>query len=187
MLTFNDPDNHKIFKTQFPTAWKVLHFAPSAHGVANITYKSQLAVAGVEVDASNIVTPTTWENAGPGDEWSLTYADSTYGLKQDVAGGGKGTVNVTNKTGGPSPIAIGFNKSDDLNILMVETGVGNTQTAQFDFHPVLTAYATSNFQETQLITAQVVSPVLWSKNVVSLDLHTNLTLVQNADGSYTLA
>ena len=24
---FNDPDNHQIYKTQFPTAWKVLNFA----------------------------------------------------------------------------------------------------------------------------------------------------------------
>jgi len=196
LLTFVDLTNDQIWKTQFPVAWKVVHFAsdsflrtptvaPYFQGTASVIYESQLAVSSAQVQSGNIVTAATYKAASLGDTWSLTYSNNTYKLALDSTGTSN-VVNVVNDTGSRSDIGFGFIVNNNINLALVQQRVGNTNVAKFLFTPRLRIYATSNYVENEVLTSEVVSPLLWDQNLLALGNQTTLGLYENPDGSYAI-
>lgn len=188
LLTFIDPSNKKLFVEQFPIAWKVIYFAKGNHNTVRLTYTAQLAVFGATIGQGNLVTPTTWSDVTMGDNWSIDFTNNTYQLKL-VSGADPNQpttiTNVQNVSKGLLNLGCGFDDKDNLNPVIV-SAVGATNFFQFDFHPVLQAYVTSQYTETQMISSNVVSPLLWSQDLTGVMNGSVLTLTENPNGSYTL-
>lgn len=62
----------------------------------------------------------------------------------------------------------------------------NTNSVDAVFTPMLSVYATSDYQQTELITGEIVSPVLLNQNLAYLPLEQVYTLKRNPDGSYII-
>jgi len=196
LLTFVDLSNDQLWRSQFPVAWKVVHFAsdttlrtptvaPYFQGTASVIYESQLAVSSAQIESGNIVSAATYKAASLGDIWSLTFSNNTYKLALDSRGTSN-IVNVLNATGSRSNIGFGFIVNNSINVALVQKNVGNTNVAKFLFTPRLRIYATSNFVENEVLTSEVVSPLLWDQNLLALGSQTTLGLYENADGSYVI-
>jgi len=186
VLTFEDPSNDKLWRTQYPTAWKVLKLSKGSNNMAVVTYVSQLAVSNVQYNVGSLVYPTIWNDIGPGRTATLTSdQDGPHINVTDTPSIGE-LVNFKNSTSGPSDLAIGFDVNDNYNLAMVQKGVGKENTAGFLFHPVVAAYAATGYKETQLLTSQISSPKLWSANLVSLSTSTTLVFSVDASGEIHL-
>jgi len=65
--------------------------------------------------------------------------------------------------------------------------VRNTNSVVATYTPILSAYVTSDYQQTQLITGEIVSPVLLNQNLAYLPAEQVYTLKRNfPDGSYKI-
>jgi hypothetical protein len=91
---------------------------------------------------------------------------------------------VQNISSGYLTLGCGFDVNDDLNAATVST-VGATNYFEFDFHPILQAYVSSDYQETQMISSDIASPSLWKQDLTGVNQGATFTLTENANGSYT--
>lgn len=62
----------------------------------------------------------------------------------------------------------------------------NTNSVEAVFTPTLSAYATSDYQETQLITGEIISPVLLKQDLALLPDTQLYNILKNPDGSYSI-
>ncbi|CUA77327.1 hypothetical protein RSOLAG22IIIB_06656 [Rhizoctonia solani] len=60
MLMFEPPNNHKLFKDQFPVVWKVITFRAKGHAKASIQYGARLAFGYAQTDQDNLVDSAAW-------------------------------------------------------------------------------------------------------------------------------
>jgi len=192
LFAFSDPNNDQLYHTQFPTAWKVAYFSKGLNNIFSATYVAQYAVGAIQLVNGNLVTPTVWTDTTPGDNWSLTFTNNTYHLTLTKPGDPANTnvpITALNNTGGPNPIAIGFDNNGSFNIALTQNSVGNSQTARFLFTPVLNAWVVSDFVQNQVLSSEILSPPLWGANginLLSLGPITTFNFVQNPDGSYNI-
>jgi len=193
LFAFADPNNDQLYHTQFPTAWRVAYLSKGLNNIFSATYIAQYAVGAIQLVNGNIVTPTVWTDAAPGDLWNFTFTNNTYHLDLSKAGDPNNTntpITVLNSTGGPNPIAVGFDNSGSFNIALEQNSVGNSQTARFLFTPVLNAWVVSDYVQNQVLSSEILSPALFGQaglNLLSLTPVTNFKFVQNPDGSYAIS
>ena len=63
----------------------------------------------------------------------------------------------------------------------------NTNAIEAEFTPILSAYVTSQYQQSQIINGEIISPVLWTQNLALLpNKITDLTLSKDGTGQYHL-
>lgn len=192
LFAFSDPNNDQLYHTQFPTAWKVAYLSKGLNNIFSATYVAQYAIGAVQLVNGNIITPTVWTDAAPGDNWNLTFSNNTYHLDLSKPGDPSNTnspITVLNSTGGPNPIGVGFDNSGNWNIALEQNSVGNNQTARFLFTPVLNAWVVSDYVQNQVLSSEILSPPLFGVkglNLLSLTPVSNFKFAQNPDGSYTI-
>ena len=64
--------------------------------------------------------------------------------------------------------------------------VRNTNTVDAVYTPMLSTYVTSDYEQTEIITGEIVSPVLLNQNLANLPPEQMYTLKRNPDGSYAI-
>ncbi|KAF9237975.1 hypothetical protein BU15DRAFT_75585 [Melanogaster broomeanus] len=82
----------------------------------------------------------------------------------------------------------GFTTSGSIPIPMLYfESVGSGATASAQFHPILRAYITSEYQESEILRSAVAWPVLWERNLPELDESSTWALSRNVStGEFTL-
>lgn len=192
LFAFEDPSNDQLFTTQFPTAWRVAYLSKGLNNVFSATYIAQYAVGATQLVNGNIVTPTVWTDAAPGDLWTLTLTNNTYHIDKTKAGDPTNTntpITVLNNTGGFNPIAVGFDNSGTFNIALTQTSVGQNQTARFLFTPILNAWVVSDYVQNQVLKSEIVgAPLFGAKglNLLGLTPVTQFKFAQGGDGNYSI-
>jgi len=182
MLTF---DKIQATPTLNQVAWRVLNFGGPGQ-FATASYVQNLMFASVQVNDGNIVTAVADQVIGIGQETSLVPSGQGVIFTTPVQGPA-GELTAINQTGTSQGLAVGFIGSNGFpNPLLVWQNVGNTNSVQAVFTPILSVYATAQYQQTQLITGEIVSPVLLNTNLATLPTQQVYTLYQNPDGSYTI-
>lgn len=182
MLTF---DKIQATPTLTQVAWRVLNFGGPGQ-FATASYVQNLMFASVQVNDGNIVTAVADQVIGIGQETSLVPSGQGVIFTTPVQGPA-GELTAINQTGTSQGLAVGFIGSNGFpNPLLVWQNVGNTNSVQAVFTPILSVYATAQYQQTQLITGEIVSPVLLNTNLATLPTQQVYTLYQNPDGSYTI-
>jgi len=64
--------------------------------------------------------------------------------------------------------------------------IRNTNSVEAVYTPMLSVYATSDYQQTEVITGEIVSPVLLNQNLANLPPEQVYNLKRNPDGSYRI-
>ncbi|KDR77683.1 hypothetical protein GALMADRAFT_410617 [Galerina marginata CBS 339.88] len=140
--------------------------------------------ASVQVNAGNIVSAMADTVISIGQQTQLVVSGGGVKFNPPTAGNA-GELDATNMTGEDQGLAVGFiGEGGFPNPLLVWQNVGNENTIQAEFTPIISAYVTSDYQQTQLITGQIVSPVLLNQNLALLPTQQLYTLSMKSDGSY---
>jgi len=188
VLTFDDDKTPGIYKTVFPTALKVTSFAEKGNYNFRLVYHADLGFTRAQV-AGGIVEPaSTYIPIDIGHKTTLTKHDNVYEFTNPAKIPKPKQIVAQNLSGEKEDIGVGFFDSsleDPPSTVLVFPKVGNTSSTQCEFHPVLRGYIVSDYQESQLITGQVSSPVIFKENLTDLEPKTKWRLTySNSNGEY---
>ncbi|KAF9220772.1 hypothetical protein BS17DRAFT_820284 [Gyrodon lividus] len=155
------------------------------------TFQSQLAFVKPQVDGSDtIVDASTYKLINVGDKTSLTKdAKGVYHFS-DVVDGEEGYLQAVNRCPLVEDMSIGFtkpNSGQEPTSVLYFKSIGNGAFIKAQFTPVLRAYITEQYQETQIIRAEVDTSSIWEKDLAGLDTNTTWVLTRDvASGSYKI-
>ncbi|KAG8833562.1 hypothetical protein FRC17_010444 [Serendipita sp. 399] len=186
MLSFQPIEG--LYKETYPVCWRVGTFAADAPGAMVVTYKNQLAYSRPQVINGNIVAVSTWVNLNVGQKTTLTKDSGPYKFSPPTSGE-KNYLIAENDTGSIQEMAIGFTSQPGMppsSVLYFDKiGTGSNVTTQFT--PVLTAYVTSQYQQTQILKGAIQTPAIWKQDLAELSESTTLIFSRDkATGRYSL-
>ncbi|KAG1729036.1 hypothetical protein EDB19DRAFT_2042425 [Suillus lakei] len=186
LLTFNGPvagvGDHS------PVVWRVSTFGKSGPYQMRATYKSQLAFTKPQVESGNIVGAATAVEINVGQQTTLTKDGQVFSFSAPIAGS-SGFLRATNDAGLKEDIAIGFMSPGQLlpTPTLIFEGVGDDSNVTAQFTPILRAYVTSDYQETQILRGEIHSPMLWDEDLAALPETTTWNLTRDAaSGRYSI-
>ncbi|KAG1757722.1 hypothetical protein EDB19DRAFT_59526 [Suillus lakei] len=186
LLTFNGPvpgvGDHSA------VVWRVSTFGSSGPYQMRATYRSQLAFTKPQVENGNIVGAATAVEINVGQQTTLTKSGQVFSFSTPAAGTA-GFLKATNEAGLREDIAIGFMSPGQLlpTPTLIFEGVGDISNVTAQFTPVLRAYVTSGYQETQILRGEIQSPVLWDQDLAALPETTTWNLTRDAaTGRYSI-
>jgi hypothetical protein len=185
LLTFD-----KITDTNVPAmnqiAWRVLNFGGPGQ-TASAQYQQNLFVCNTQISTGNLVYASAYKVLALGQESTLQKSGAGYAWTNPAAGNA-GLLTGINDSGVYQNIGVGTLNGSEPDPLLVWSNVGNGNNVQALFTPVLSIFATAQYQQTELITGEIVSPVLWNKNLALLPMSiTDLTLSQDSSGTYSIS
>ncbi|KAF9220779.1 hypothetical protein BS17DRAFT_301487 [Gyrodon lividus] len=190
MLTF-DKNITGLYHDKFPVCWKVSSFGSAGPYTLRATFQSQLAFVKPQVDGSDtIVDASTYKLINVGNKTSLTKdAKGVYHFS-DVVDGEEGYLQAVNRCPLVEDMSIGFtkpNSNQEPTSVLYFKSIGNGAFIKAQFTPVLRAYITEQYQETQIIRAEVDTSSIWEKDLAGLDTNTTWVLTRDvASGSYKI-
>ncbi|QRV94541.1 hypothetical protein RhiJN_22559 [Ceratobasidium sp. AG-Ba] len=189
MLMFQPPNSGKLYKDQFPVVWKIITFRAGGHAKAVVRYAARLAFGYAQADDENLVDSSAWVEVKSGDITSVTgdYGVKRFGevsRRQDTR-----LLVCKNNTKERANLSIGFVKGDGLDQryepTLLWTGVGAKSNITAQFTPVLTAYVTRDYKESQMLRGEVETDPIWSQDLNMLDDVTSWNFVEDgASGSF---
>ncbi|KAF8839480.1 hypothetical protein BDN67DRAFT_1003651 [Paxillus ammoniavirescens] len=170
---------------------------------ARATYQSQLAFVKPQVDhgSDTIIDASTYQLVNVNDKTTLTKDDRGVYHFSDVTKGETGFLQAVNGCPLVEDLAIGFtkpNSGQDPNPVLYFKSVGcralnllenpsNSAFVKAQFTPVLHAYITEQYQETQIIRAEVDVSSIWEADLAGLSPTTTWVLTHDkATGKYTI-
>ncbi|KAF8840225.1 hypothetical protein BDN67DRAFT_968819 [Paxillus ammoniavirescens] len=192
MLTFDDHISG-LYHDKFPVCWKVTNFAAKGPYSMKATYQSQLAFVKPQVDhgSDTIVDASTYQLVNVNDKTTLTKDDKGVYHFSDVTKGAAGFLQAVNGCPLVEDLAIGFtkpNSGQDPNPVLYFKSIGTNAFVRAQFTPVLRAYITEQYQETQIIKAEVDVSSIWQADLAGLEPTTTWILTHDkATGKYTIA
>ncbi|CAG7849734.1 SubName: Full=Uncharacterized protein {ECO:0000313/EMBL:CCA74886.1} [Serendipita indica DSM 11827] len=189
LFTFKPLD--RIGLKQKKVAWKVIPFAANAKKRAQVEYVNQLAFIAPQVSGGNRIDPSTYEAVNVGD--AVSY---------DLDGDGQLVINeaddlkrpdfitARNNTRKIQDIAIGLQPKPrkDPEPILYFPKVGNTTMVVAKYHPILRAYMTSDYQESEVISGEIQTGLMWERDLSQLPDTSSWILTYDDDsGMYNLA
>ncbi|KAG0708326.1 hypothetical protein DFH29DRAFT_477001 [Suillus ampliporus] len=187
ILTF-DGDMKGLYQDFFPVVWRVSTFGETGPYRMHATYTSQLAVSKLQVVDGNIVDAETAVKINYGQKTILTEVNDVFHFSPPHAGT-SGVLQAMNATGAIQDIAIGFMTPGDLmpKPALCFKEVGDSSNVTAEFTPILRAYITSDYQETEILRGAIDTPAIWEHDLASLSESTTLNLHRDpATGQYTI-
>jgi len=195
MLTFDDlATNPKLFTDCFPVCFKVIGFGASGENDASITYQSQLAFIKPQVDSNDIVSASIFGKIDPGQETELQISSKgppeTFKFSTPVTASSKNNlIAVTNKIGQKCEMGVGFiTKSGEpsISLLFQENSFGSDNVLSAQYTPVLRGYIRSDFQENQVIRAEIKTDALFKEDLNKLEDETHWLISRSPEGKYSI-
>ncbi|KAG8736739.1 hypothetical protein FRC10_008981 [Ceratobasidium sp. 414] len=176
MLMFQPPSNVKLYRDQFPVVWKVITFRAGGHAKASVKYVARLAFGYAQTsgDMSSITGSAGDKRFGP-----TTKREGTKLLV------------CKNNTDQRANLSIGFVKGDGIDQrfepTLVWMGVGSKSNITAQFTPILTAYVTRDYQESQLLRGEVETDAIWTQNINEIDDVTGWNFTEDdSSGSFVI-
>ncbi|KDR82269.1 hypothetical protein GALMADRAFT_135628 [Galerina marginata CBS 339.88] len=170
LLTFTPPAAGKPYEDVFPTCWKVITLKKGGPTGAQVEYTANTAFAAPQIDDGNLVTASSSALCGTGQK--CTVVDD--GVVTPAVPGDAGYLICTNETTAATDIAVGFSDASggDVEAVLVWEKVA----VRAQFTPFMEIYATDDYQETQMLRGAVESPLLWKKNLQTLNKQTTMSV-----------
>ncbi|KAF9222752.1 hypothetical protein BS17DRAFT_179991 [Gyrodon lividus] len=192
MLTF-DKNITGLYHDKFPICWKVTSFAAEGPYTMRATYQSQLAFVKPQVDhaSDTIIDASTYKLVNVDDKTTLTKDDHGVYHFSNVVAGEAGYLQAVNGCPLVEDMAIGFtkpNSGEDPIPTLYFKSIGSGAFIKAQFTPVLRAYVTEQYQETQIIRGEVDVSSIWEKDLAGLDSSTTWILTHDkATGKYKIS
>ncbi|KDR67058.1 hypothetical protein GALMADRAFT_147483 [Galerina marginata CBS 339.88] len=174
LLTFTPPAAGKPYEDVFPTCWKVITLKKGGPTGAQVEFTANTAFAAPQIDDGNLVTATSSALCGTGQKCSIV----DDGVVTPAVPGDAGYLICTNATAAATDIAVGFSDATggDVEPALVWENVAVKSRVRAQFTPFLEIYATDDYQETQMLRGAVESPLLWKKNLQTLNKQTTMSV-----------
>ncbi|KAF9222751.1 hypothetical protein BS17DRAFT_809357 [Gyrodon lividus] len=192
MLTF-DKSITGLYHDKFPVCWKVTNFGAAGPYTMRATYQSQLAFVKPQVDhaSDTIVDASTYKLVNVDDKTTLTKDNNGVYHFSNVVPGEAGYLQAVNNCPLVEDIAIGFtkpNSDQEPTSVLYFKSVGNGAFVKAQFTPVLHAYITEQYQETQIIRGEVDVSSIWEEDLAGLEPSTTWVLTHDkATGKYKIS
>ncbi|ELU36752.1 hypothetical protein AG1IA_09218 [Rhizoctonia solani AG-1 IA] len=189
MLMFEPPNNHKLFKDQFPVVWSESGlFILRSHAKASIQYGARLAFG---YDQDNLVDSGAWVEVQSGDISSIAGGPGQKRFGENTKGSGTKLLVCKNNTDSRANLSIGFVKGDGIHQryepTLVWTGVGSKSNVTAQFTPNLTAYVTRDYKATEMLRGEVETDAIWTCNLNELDDVTGWNFIEDdATGGFSI-
>ncbi|KAI0371219.1 hypothetical protein BV20DRAFT_1051639 [Pilatotrama ljubarskyi] len=195
MLCFTPP-TPDLFVKQFPVAWKVTTLSATGGSVLDATYTNQLGFCMPQIGGnSKIVSASNYTPIGVGETTTLDLNTSinppVYSFTPPVPLPGTKGIQAVNNTGHPVTIALGFinemgTDNETMNPVLTWRNVGQGLAVTGEFTPVLRAYLTLNYQESEILKGEVktLKPI-WQENLASLGPKTSIHIIKDASGAFS--
>ncbi|KAG8854917.1 hypothetical protein FRB91_002977 [Serendipita sp. 411] len=187
MLSFEPIEG--LYRDTYPVCWRVGTFAAEKPGAMIVTYKNQLAYTRPQVLNGNIVSCSTWQNINVGQKTTLNKNSNGVYSFDGVSAGQDGYLIAANNCGDIQEMSIGFETTPGMppsQVLYFDNiGQGSNVTTQFT--PLLSAYVTSQYQQTEILRGEIQTPNIWTQDLAKLKETTTLIFSRNkATGQYSL-
>ncbi|KAM6494587.1 hypothetical protein JOM56_009210 [Amanita muscaria] len=196
ILTFDKQSMEGMYKHYNPVAWKVTAFPPGVKpssraggGSFKATYTADFAFTRAQISGDVVEAAGYSTHIDVQEETTLTITDpdppATYAFSKPEhwTGAQPGQFQCHNKTGEYQDIGVGFYEKghqDPVTGLVINGVPGNTAVPA-EFTPKLSAYVASGYKQTQIIKAQIQSPLDWEKNLAQ-PLHLFWRLEESSKG-----
>ncbi|KAG1843588.1 hypothetical protein DFJ58DRAFT_804235 [Suillus subalutaceus] len=174
----------------FPVVWRVSTFGDEGPYQMKATYRSQLAFTKPQVEHGSVIGAATAVEINAGQQTILTKTGNVFKFSAPV----KGTssyLKATNLAGAKQNLAIGFMGHGALlpTPMLYFKNVGDDDFVTAHFKPMLRAYVTSDYQETEIWkNSPTNSTFLWEEDLTDLDETTTWNLTWDGHtGRYTIA
>lgn len=188
MLTF-DSDMDGLYEDFFPVVWKAITFEKSGQCTARATYTSQLFFSKLQVVDGNIIDSETCVKINVGEKTSLTEVGGVCRFSLPLAGRA-GVLRAVNNTGAIQDIAVGFMTEGDCYMptpALYFNDVGDNSHVTVKFTPILRAYITSDYRETDIIQSAMDTSAIWTEDLTALSEDTTFNLTRDSNtGHYML-
>ncbi|KAG2030057.1 hypothetical protein BDR03DRAFT_975134 [Suillus americanus] len=173
-----------------PVVWRVSTFGDEGPYQMKATYRSQLAFTKPQVEHGSIIGAATAVEISAGQQTILTKSGNVFKFSAPVEGT-SGYFKATNLAGEKQDLAIGFMGPGALlpTPMLYFKNVGDDDVVTAHFKPMLRAYVTSDYQETEIWkNSPKNSSFLWEADLANLDETTTWNLTWDANtGRYKIA
>ncbi|KAM6500033.1 hypothetical protein JOM56_003054 [Amanita muscaria] len=189
ILTFDKQSMAGMYKHYNPVAWKVTAFPAGGGGSFKATYTADIAFTRAQISGGVVEDASYSTHINVQEETTLTITDpdppATYAFSKPEhwASAQPGQFQCHNKTDEYQDIGVGFYEKghqDPVTALVINGVPGNTAVAA-EFTPILSAYVAAGYKETQILKAQIQSPLKWDKNLAQ-PIHLKWRLEESAKG-----
>jgi len=177
MLTFTPPRIGTLYKDEFPLAWRILQFPATGRVSAGVTYTPATAFLYPQIESGNVVNASNWQPCALGQK---TQLNPDHGFAVPVKGV-EDFLSCTNKSSTPASIGIGFYDGDEITPDIIWTKIAVNNTLKAFLSAKMLIYATSDYKQSEMITGDIESPLLWSHDLKSLASVTKLTVAVDPD------
>ncbi|EGO19015.1 hypothetical protein SERLADRAFT_418651 [Serpula lacrymans var. lacrymans S7.9] len=173
LLTF-DKDVEGIYKDYFPVVWHVVAFGAKGSYAMHATYTNQLTFLKPQVDSGSIIGAETYIDINYNQSTTLTEEEGVFYF---------------------SDLAIGiwplcFKDSDGRDQLPTSAlyfdSVRDKSNVTAQFIPILRAYITSDYKETDILRSPIKTKVIWEVNLAELKETTSWNLSINNTDEYKI-
>ncbi|EGN93638.1 hypothetical protein SERLA73DRAFT_163421 [Serpula lacrymans var. lacrymans S7.3] len=193
LLTF-DKDVEGIYKDYFPVVWHVVAFGAKGSYAMHATYTNQLTFLKPQVDSGSIIGAETYIDINYNQSTTLTEEEGVFYFSSPTTGK-ENYVIALNETGSPQDLAIGiwplcFKDSDGRDQLPTSAlyfdSVRDKSNVTAQFIPILRAYITSDYKETDILRSPIKTKVIWEVNLAELKETTSWNLSINNTDEYKI-
>ncbi|KAG9041234.1 hypothetical protein FS842_002632 [Serendipita sp. 407] len=187
MLTFKPIEG--LYKDTYPVCWRVGTFAANSPGAMIVTYQNQLAYTRPQVVNGNIVACSTWQDINVGQKTTLNKNSNGVYSFNGTKPGEDGYLIAANNCGDIEEMSIGFVTAPGMppNQVLYFDNIGQGSNVTTQFTPVLSAYVTSQYQQTQILRGAIQTAEIWKEDLSPLKETTTLIFARNkVTGQYTL-
>uniref|UniRef100_A0A8H8CG78 Uncharacterized protein n=1 Tax=Psilocybe cubensis TaxID=181762 RepID=A0A8H8CG78_PSICU len=159
----------RVYVDLFPLAWKVISFSGTGTCNASVTYSADTGFFVPSFQGGNRVSASNAQHCQTGEKCTLKVEDTHRYITSPVPGV-KGVLQCTNLTERPASLGIGFFNDTGFKIepALLWDNVANNYTLSVQLTPKLKIYAVSGYKTTDVIRADIESPVLFDENLIGL-------------------
>lgn len=154
---------------------------------------ANLGFTKAQVEGDKVAPASTYIAVNPEQQTTLTKTGAggvpIYNFSNPVGGPPLGIIRATNQAEEIVQMGVGFFAGQTTrppSTVLVFKEVGHTLSVQAEFTPRLSAYVTSNYQETEVIRGEISSPVIWEENLAQLGQTTHWEIKRLPSGQYVI-
>ncbi|KAF8600651.1 hypothetical protein BDV93DRAFT_546257 [Ceratobasidium sp. AG-I] len=190
VLVFDPPQNSDLFRYEFPVVWKEINFKGQGESNAYVWYRADLGFAYSQIDDDDILKVSAWTEAKHGETTKSEGGPEVeyYGPNRQrypVKVGCKNTTSTrANLTLGSTQLHEVGQAFDPIHVW---TGVGTKSAVTAHFTPIISAYVTRDYKQSQMLYRKPLVDPIWRQDLNELDEVTECNLVENGEtGGYTI-
>ncbi|KAG9052200.1 hypothetical protein FS842_010340 [Serendipita sp. 407] len=187
MLTFKPIEG--LYRDIYPVCWRVGTFAANSPAAMTVTYKNQLAYTRPQVLDENIVDCSAWQDINVGQKTTLNKNSNGAYSFDGAKPGEDGYLIAANNCGDIEEMSIGFVKAPGMppDQVLYFSNIRQGYNVKTQFTPVLSAYVTSQYQQTEILRGAIQTAEIWRQDLSQLRERTTLIFSRdNATGRYSL-